>query len=152
VICVPDAAKAAARDEAMAVRVGDEPAPAPDLPDLTSGFTHLRAPHAGTQFVQGADAGVRFDDAYGNGWRLVVLGADVACIGQDERAWFESIGGRVVELVDPDPLFTKWFAEHETTCALQRPDFYLYGTAADAPAATALLADLRRHLAEGSTR
>jgi len=152
VICVPDVAEAAARDDSMAAGIGDEPAPAPDLPDITSGFIHPSAPHAGTQFVQGADAGARFDDVYGNGWRLVVLGADLACIGHDERAWFEAIGGRVVALVDPDPLFTKWFAQHETTCALQRPDFYLYGTGSDAAAATALLADLRGHLAEGSTR
>ena len=114
--------------------------------------SHPTAPHAGTQFVQGLDGGSRFDEVHGNGWRLVVLGADVECIGRDERTWFESIGGRVVALGDPDALFSKWFARHDTTCALQRPDFYLYGTAPTAAAATQLLADLRRHLAEGSTR
>ena len=35
----------------------------------------------------------------------------------------------IVALADPDPSFVRWFAEHDTTCALQRPDFYLYGTA-----------------------
>ena len=69
----------------------------------------------------------------------------------DERGWFESIGGRVVALDDPDPLYVRWFAEHDTTCALQRPDFYLYGTAPTAATATTLLADLRNHLARGAT-
>jgi 2-polyprenyl-6-methoxyphenol hydroxylase-like FAD-dependent oxidoreductase len=151
VICVPDPAEAAARDVAMAVGVGEEPAPAPGLPGITSGFIHPTAPHAGTQLMQGKDGGRLSDEVHGNGWRLVVLGADVEHIGPDERAWFDSIGGRVVPLVDPDPPFARWFAEHGTTCALQRPDFYLYGTAQRAEEATSLLADLRHHLAKGTT-
>jgi 2-polyprenyl-6-methoxyphenol hydroxylase-like FAD-dependent oxidoreductase len=151
VICVPDPAEAAARDQAMAAGVGDEPAPAPGLPAITSGFIHPNAPHAGTQLVQGKDGGRWFDDLHGSGWRLVFLGDDIACIGRNECAWFESIGGRAVALADPDPLFVRWFAEHDTTYALQRPDFYLYGTAQTAAQATTLLADLRRHLARGTT-
>jgi hypothetical protein len=151
VICVPDAAEAAARDEAMAVGVEDEPAPAPGLPDMTSGFIHPVAPHAGKQLVQGLDGGRRFDDVHGYGWRLVVLGTDVACIGHDERAWFESIGGCVVALAEPDSLFVEWFDAHGAKYALQRPDFYLYGTASTAAAVTSLLADLRHDLAQGST-
>ena len=152
VICVPDPAEAAARDEAMAAGVGDQPAPAPGLPDLTTGFIHPTAPHAGRQLVQGKDQGRPFDDVHGNSWRLVVLPADVDCIGRDERAWFESIGGRVVALANPDPLYVHWLVQHDTTCALQRPDFYLYGTAQTAAMATTLLADLRHHLTpDGST-
>ncbi len=151
VICVPDPAEAAARDEAMARGVGDEPAPAPGLPDITSGFLHPRAPHAGRQFVQGRDGGRPFDDRHGHGWRLVVLGADVDAIGHDERPWFSSIGGKVVALGDPDPVYARWFAEHASACAPQRPDFYLYGSAPNAAAATSLLADLRSHLAQGAT-
>ena len=134
----------------MALAVGDEPAPAPGLPDISTGFIHPTTPHAGRQLVQGKDRGQPFDDVHGTGWRLVVLGADFAAIGGDERGWFESIGGRVVALDDPDPLYVRWFAEHDTTCALQRPDFYLYGTAPTAATATTLLADLRNHLARGS--
>jgi flavoprotein hydroxylase len=150
VICVPDPADAAARDEAMAAGVNGT-APAPGLPGITSGFIHPTAPHAGTQLVQGKDGGRRFDEQYGNGWRLVLLGAQVDSIGHEQRAWFQSIGGRIVALADPGPLFVRWFAEHDTTCALQRPDFYLYGTAPTAAAATTLLADLRNHLAQGAT-
>jgi hypothetical protein len=148
---VPDPAEAAARDDAMATGVGKEPAPAPGLPGISSGCIHPTAPHAGTQFVQGRDGGRRFDETYGNGWRLVVLGADVERIGRNECAWFEAIGGRAVSLSEPDPLFVRWFAEHHTTCALQRPDFYLYGTAPTIEEASALLADLRRHLAQEIT-
>jgi 2-polyprenyl-6-methoxyphenol hydroxylase-like FAD-dependent oxidoreductase len=151
VICVPDPAEAAARDVAMAAGVGDEPSPAPGLPGISSGFIHPTAPHAGTQFVQGKDGGRRSDEVHGDGWRLVVLGSDVECIDRNERAWFESIGGRAVALADPDPLFVRWFAEHDTRCALQRPDFYLYGTAPTAEEATRLLADLRLHLVRGTT-
>ncbi len=151
VICVADPAEAAARDEAMAAGVGDEPAPAPGLPAITAGFIHPSAPHAGTQFVQGNEGGRPFDEVYGNGWRLVVHRVDVECIGRKERAWFESVGGRLVALADPDLAFVRWFGEHDTSCALQRPDFYLYGTAVTAQEATTLLADLRDHLQRGAT-
>jgi 2-polyprenyl-6-methoxyphenol hydroxylase-like FAD-dependent oxidoreductase len=151
VICIPDPAEAAARDEAMAAGVGDEPAPSPGLTAVTEGFIHPTAPHAGTQLVQGKDGIRHLDEVTGNGWRLVVLGSDVECISGNERTWFESIGGRIVALADPDPLFISWFSEHDTSCALQRPDFYLYGTAPTAKMATALLADLRHDLARGRT-
>jgi hypothetical protein len=151
VICVADPAEAAARDEVMAAGVGEEPAPAPGLPDIGSGFIHPTAPHAGKQFVQGRVGGRLFDEAHGNGWRLVVLDASAEAIGRNGRAWFESIGGRVVRLADPDPLFIGWFAEHGTSYALQRPDFYLYGTAQTEEQATTLLGDLRRQLSGRGT-
>jgi 2-polyprenyl-6-methoxyphenol hydroxylase-like FAD-dependent oxidoreductase len=150
VICVPDPTEAAERDEAMAAAVGDEPAPAPGLPDIAaSGFTHPGSPHAGTQLVQGKVDGRPFDAVHGNGWRLVVTGVDPAEIGRDERTWFESIGGAVVALDEPDAALDRWFTKHDTACALRRPDFYLYGTAATPSSATALLADLCHHLAQG---
>jgi flavoprotein hydroxylase len=146
VICVPDPAEAAARDTVMAAGVGDEPAPAPGLPDVDAGFIHPSAPHAGRQFVQGRVGGRLFDEVHGNGWRLVVLGGSANTIDPEAFAWFESIGGRVISLADPDPLFVGWFGEHATSYALQRPDFYLYGTAQTADQASTLLDDLRHHL------
>jgi flavoprotein hydroxylase len=149
VICVPDPDEAAARDAAMAAGV-DGTAPAPGLPGIDTGFIHPTAPHGGTQLVQGKVGGRPFDEVHGNGWRLVMRGPDVEGIDANERAWFGSIGGKVVALNAPDPWFDRWFTEHDTSCALARPDFYLYGTAPTAAAATSLLADLRRHLAQGS--
>jgi resorcinol 4-hydroxylase (NADPH) len=150
VICVPDPAAAAARDEAMAAGV-DGTGPPPGLPDIDQGFIHPTAPHAGIQLVQGKVGGRPFDEVHGNGWRLVVRGADAAPVAAVEQTWFETIGGKVVVLDEPDPWFDQWFIEHDTTYALQRPDFYLYGTAPTSEAATELLADLRRHLTRETT-
>jgi flavoprotein hydroxylase len=148
VICVPDPAAAAARDEAMAAAVGADLVEAPSDPGLDGGLVHDRAPYAGQLFMQGNVNGRPFDDAYGAGWRLVTTGIDVAAIDPVSRAWFESIGGRIVDLaepdVQPDREYNRWFSDHDTACALQRPDFYLYGTAPTAAGASALLDDVRR--------
>ena len=146
VICVPDPDDAAARDQAMAAAVGAEPIAAPSLPGLDVGLIHARAPHAGELFVQGTIAGRRFDDVAGAGWRLIVVDIDVDRIDPAQREWFESIGGRIVDIAHPDPVYRGWFTSHDTSAALQRPDFHLYGTAPTAAAAGALLGDLRHQL------
>jgi 2-polyprenyl-6-methoxyphenol hydroxylase-like FAD-dependent oxidoreductase len=148
VICVADPAEAEARDEVMAAGVSDGPVDAPPAPGNDPGVHDATAPHAGALFVQGTVDGHRFDDVHGAGWRLVSIDpdADADAIGRSERAWFESIGGRVVHLADPDPTYRRWFAAHDTAVALQRPDFHLYGTATTTTGASQLLADLRRHL------
>jgi hypothetical protein len=146
VICVPDPDEAAARDEAMAAAVGAEPAEAPSLPGLETGLVHATAPHAGHLFVQGTAKGRPFDDVHGAGWRLVTVDLDLRAIEQDAGGWFESIGGRMVALAKPDVIYRRWFTDHDTTCALQRPDFHLYGTANTAAGVSALLDALRRDL------
>ena len=45
-----------------------------------------------------------------------------------------------------DPVYGRWFAEHDATAALQRPDFHLYGTAASPADAAALVDHLRTRL------
>jgi 2-polyprenyl-6-methoxyphenol hydroxylase-like FAD-dependent oxidoreductase len=146
VICVADPAEAAARDEAMAAAVTAQPSEVPSLPGLDSGLVHRTAPHSGSVFVQGAADGRLFDDVHGAGWRLVTVGIDTGAIDPAARAWFASIGGRVLPLADPDPVHVRWFAEHAASAALQRPDFHLYGTATTTAGASALLHDLRHHL------
>jgi 2-polyprenyl-6-methoxyphenol hydroxylase-like FAD-dependent oxidoreductase len=146
VICVPDADEAAARDEAMAVAVGADLVEAPSLPQLDDGLVHPTAPHAGQLFVQGTVGGRPFDDVHGVGWRFVVSDVDSHAIDPAARRWFESIGGHVVHLTALDATYGSWFDEHDTTCALQRPDFHLYGTARTEAEASVLLDDLRRHL------
>jgi 2-polyprenyl-6-methoxyphenol hydroxylase-like FAD-dependent oxidoreductase len=150
VICVPDPGEAAARDEAMAAAVGDEPAEAPGLPDIDAGCIHGSAPHAGIQMVQGTVAGRPCDDVHGAGWRLLTVAVDDDPVDTDLLTWFASIGGRVVALSDPDPISARWFTEHDTLYALQRPDFYLYGTAETPADASVLLRDLRRDLGQGA--
>ena len=150
VICVPDPDEAAARDDAMAAGVSDEPVDAPSLPGLTGGFVHPTSPHAGALFIQGDVNGGAFDDVHGAGWRLVTI--DGSDLDATAAAWFESVGGRVVTLPEPGPNYGRWFAEHDTAWILQRPDFHLYGTATSSTGATALLDDLRHHLSNDTAQ
>ena len=151
VICVPDPAEAAARDEAMAPLVGAEPTDAPPLPGITDGIVEPGSPHAGKLFVQGAVDGRRFDDAHGAGWRLVTI--DPASIDLDPatREWFASIGGSVA-VVAGDDVYCRWFTEHDATAALQRPDFHLYGTSTSPARAVFLIEQLRTRLANQPAR
>jgi 2-polyprenyl-6-methoxyphenol hydroxylase-like FAD-dependent oxidoreductase len=149
VICVADPAEAAARDELMAAGVTEELVEAPSLPGLSTGLVHLDSPHAGELFVQGYVGGQRFDDVHGVGWRLLTV--DELPVDATEAEWFTSIGGSIVPVVDADPAYRSWFDSHACSWALQRPDFYLYGTADCATAATALLAALRHDLRAGRT-
>jgi hypothetical protein len=149
VICVPDPIEAARRDEVMAGAVGPEPVEAPSLPGIDSGLVHPTAPHAGHLFVQGAVGRRPFDEVHGAGWRLVTIDGDIDSLASGARAWFGSIGGQVVWLTEPDRVYRRWFTEHGTAYALQRPDFHLYGTAATAGDAWALLNHLRDRLCPG---
>jgi hypothetical protein len=146
IICIPDPAEAAQRDEAMAVLVGPEPAEAPSLPGIETGIIDPSSPHAGTLFVQGIVGGRLFDDVHGAGWRLVTIGSEPVAPDPETSRWFASIGGRTVTVPGDDPVYGRWFAEHKSTAALQRPDFYLYGTAAGPADAAALLDHLRTRL------
>ena len=147
VICVPDPAEAAARDEAMASAVGPEPSDVPDLPGPQAGLIHPASPHAGELFVQPVLGPRLFDDLHGAGWRLVTLDTGIDHLDAPTVEWFESIGGKAVSVEPIEPLLRAWFADRGVTWALQRPDFYLYGTATDPATASALLSQLRSHLA-----
>jgi hypothetical protein len=146
VICIPDGAEAAARDEAMAATVGPEPTDAPPLPGLAAGLVHPSSPNAGQVWIQPSVEGGHFDDVHGAGWRLVTVDAEMDALDEDARQWFDSIGGRVVRLRPPDPLARRWLAEHDATYVLQRPDFHLYGTATTTTGVSALIDDLRTRL------
>ena len=150
VICVPDPAAAAARDQAMAAAVTGEVSEVPGLPGLGVGLLAADSPAAGEQFPQGDLGGRPLDDGHGAGWRLVPdagVGDDLASHLVD---WLGSIGGAVVALGDDSPDLSAWFASRDVHWALQRPDFHLYGTAPDAAGAEALLAQLRGRLTEAT--
>ena len=66
--------------------------------------------------------------------------------------WFASIGGRIVTVPGDDPVYGRWFSEHDATAALQRPDFHLYGTAASPAGTAALVEHLQTRLATQPTR
>ncbi len=167
IICVPDAAQAADRDALMtAARPEDSVTEQPPLPGLAGGVRHPTSPHAGELFVQGDVAvggrRLRFDDHAGAGWRLVARPGAVPPLAPDLAAWFARIGGRIVVVADrgagdgahgepaavddPDGTYGAWFDAHEVVAALQRPDFHLYGTAADTPGVVDQLGHLRAAL------
>lgn len=148
VICVPDPAEAAARDEAMASAYDGTVSEAPGLPGIASGVIS-DSPPAGELFPQAVlrSGGARhqptsrlFDDVHGAGWRLVSADGDTDGIDAELAGWFASIGGAVVAV----PEMADWFAHHAVRWALQRPDFHLFGAAADHP--DDMLADLRRQI------
>lgn len=152
VICVPDPAEAAMRDEAMAAAVTGEVSEIPDLPGIDGGYTHPDAAHAGRLFGQPIVDGRLLDDVHGAGWRLVhVTGDDPStAVSPDPAiaAWFDSIGGTVVG-VQPEQN-DAWLPSLAATWFLQRPDFQLYGAADDIVGAENLLAHLRDRLSAGA--
>jgi hypothetical protein len=141
---VSDAAEAAARDEAMSAGFDGSVSEAPGLPGIESGLVS-DSPHAGTLFPQGHIDGRWFDDVHGVGWRLVTI--DAAALDAAVVEWFESIDGAVVSIDAGVQDLVAWFGGHDARWALQRPDFHLFGTAADATGAAALLTELQGQLA-----
>ena len=143
-ICVPDPAEAAGarRGDGRGGGRGAEDVPA--LPGLAAGFIHP------TRRTRGVDPpavdGGRFDDVHGAGWRLVTV----------DTAWTAvKDGAEAMVRLDWRPRRTaaptrsavcRWFGEHDATYVLQRPDFYLYGTAPTTVGVSALADDLRARL------
>jgi flavoprotein hydroxylase len=155
VICITDPAEAAGRDALMigGAEAGGAQAP-PPLPGVTGGVIRAGDPLAGRLFVQGRIARdgdtALFDDVVGAGWRLVTTDPVVrASISDELLAWFADRGGAVVTIgaeADVDGTYAGWFAGHGVVAVLQRPDFHLFGSTADAAHANAIVEDLRAAL------
>jgi len=155
VICIADPAEAAARDAAMQASPHDAPPP----PALAIGPGLVRAgdPHGGRLLVQGRvrrgdDAGL-FDDVVGRGWTLLATSGDPGtALDPGTAAFFASLGGVAAHVGpdatvrDVDGVYGRWFDQAGVAVVLQRPDFYVYGTAATLAGATELVEDLRRRL------
>jgi 2-polyprenyl-6-methoxyphenol hydroxylase-like FAD-dependent oxidoreductase len=146
VICVPDPDEAAARDEAMAAAVTGEVSEVPGQPGLAAGLVHPDAPCAGELLPQANLGGELFDEIHGAGWRLVTDDPDARDIDPALADWLATVGGAVVHVAETAPELTAWFGAHGVRWALQRPDFHVYGTAADAATASELVAHLRGRL------
>jgi len=145
VICVLDPDEAAARDEAMSAGVGPDPMDAPPFPGITEGVVQLASPGAGEFFAQPRVDGGLFDDVHGAGWRLITLGPTSTPIDPATKKWFESIGGTCVTL-RYEELGSPWPETPGVSHVLQRPDFYVYGSASGPTGASALLEGLRADL------
>jgi hypothetical protein len=151
-ICVADLDEAAARDEAFVATYDGRVTEVPPFPPITDGVVLGGSPGAGELFIQGRVEGpagrMRFDDAFGAGFRLITT--TEPSVDDDTSAWFASIGGRVVTLgrgdrtaVDADPAYRTWLADHLAVAVLQRPDFAVFGTAATPSDVAPLLRGLR---------
>jgi hypothetical protein len=159
VICVPDPAEAAARDAVMiaAAKSGQQLTPPPPL-GIGDGVLLDGDPHAGRLFVQGrVQRGARiglFDDVIGRGWTLLSPSTDPTTrLDTNAAAFFTSIGGISAQIGadgpvrDLDGVYGKWFAEAGVAVVLQRPDFYVFGTAARVDAVGKLINHVRHALA-----
>jgi flavoprotein hydroxylase len=155
VICVADPAEAAARDAAMiaAATAGQVTTPPPP-PGIGPGLRLDGDPHAGQLFVQGCveHAGARglFDDVIGRGWTLLSPVADPRThLDADAAAFFAALAGVSVQVGagapvrDVDGVYERWFGEAGVGVVLQRPDFYVFGTAKHVADATRLVSALR---------
>ncbi len=133
---------------------------APRCHRLVDGILVSGSPWAGDVFVQGQVTidGVTglFDDLLGVGWRLVAAPDVAIAIPIDLATWFSSIGGRIVtidpsrDVHDVDGTYAEWFADRGMKAALQRPDFYFFGTTSNADGVAALISELQQRLT-GST-
>ncbi len=146
VICVPDPAEAAARDEAMAAAVTGEVSEVAGQPPLAAGLVEPASPLAGERVPQADLGGSWFDDVHGAGWHLVTDDPAARDLEPALVDWLGSIGGAVIVIAGTAPDLTAWLHENGVRWVLQRPDFHVYGTASDVAGATALVQHLRRRL------
>ena len=162
-ICQPDPAKAAERDQMF---LGGQAPPPPPFPRLTAGLLDAQAPAAGLLSPHGAaqrgERTGRFDELVGS-QDFVLIAADTALLDALPPA-VGSIAGRLgLDLValagpaadprvvgDVDGKFRAFFAQHGLAAMLVRPDFYLFGGAANAAAAAGLVQNLAQQLAQHS--
>lgn len=167
IICIPDAAKAAERDEAFFS--GAVPPPAP-FPSLVDGIllrdergqivepAGLLSPHG--KVKRGSQVG-RFDEIVGLGFVLVSRSRVAAsALGSEQRRFLDELGARQVvmagandpfdagTLIDLDGKFIPYMMKHGIDTMLIRPDFYLYGATSPDIGVNELVDRLRTDLEE----
>ncbi len=159
VICVADPREAAERDARMipAARASGLQTPGP-APKLGPGCYDETCPAGGALFVQGrvqrgAQVGL-FDDVVGGGFALVSTQSDPkSALTSEQRAFLAALGAvtahvsRDGALRDVDGAYQRWFDANGAAVALQRPDFAVFGTAAQLSGAGALVDLLRARVA-----
>jgi 2-polyprenyl-6-methoxyphenol hydroxylase-like FAD-dependent oxidoreductase len=161
VLCELDPGVAAERDAAL--RAAGAP-PAPEFAPLTGGLLRRGAdgtpgPLAGRLSVQGLIAtpsgDVLLDEVTGGGFTLIAAAGDpLNELDGRRRALLDALRAHVVTLdpgadrglSDVDGRLSGWLREHGAHAVLVRPDFYVFGSAADAAGLPALVDDLRDQL------
>jgi 2-polyprenyl-6-methoxyphenol hydroxylase-like FAD-dependent oxidoreductase len=151
-VCTTDLEAARRRDEAF--WSGQVPPP-PPFPALRGGA--LADPPdrlTGTLAPQGRierdGRGGRFDDICGSGWTLLTRTAAGLHLDGPDAAYFSAIGGRVVSIAeteDTDGTYREFFKANGLAAIAYRPDFRIFGTAADDAEIPALLSRLHDRLA-----
>ncbi|MFJ6953082.1 bifunctional 3-(3-hydroxy-phenyl)propionate/3-hydroxycinnamic acid hydroxylase, partial [Micromonospora aurantiaca] len=106
-----------------------------------------------------------FDEVVGTGFVLLCAEDPDDLLDADARAFLDALGARVVRIVpagapapgsgaaptafDLDDVYLAHLKRYDAVAVLVRPDFYVFGTAADPAAVPALVEDLRRQIRRG---
>jgi hypothetical protein len=158
VICIADPAEAAARDRMMIGMVKDGTSLPPPSLKIGPGIL-ANDPHAGELAPQGrvqhgAVSGL-FDDVVGRGWTLLSRSGDPAKhLHGETAAFFASIGGISAHVGagapvrDLDGTYERWFDRTGVAVVLQRPDFYVFGTATALDDSGLVVEQLRKQLSK----
>ncbi len=169
VICISDEQEAAARDEVLLGVAADPSTPPvePPPPNLGPGIHEGAAGAAGQEaagslFPQGLvrdhDGGAQrlLEDTITPGFVLYALDRDPrGLLDEDAGDYLETLGCALVALDGADEgqrIYRDWFAAHDCTIALVRPDFYVFGTASTAAETCRLVRHLRAALTEPDHR
>lgn len=143
---VMDKDAAAGRDGFLfAVQQDPSIMPAPTVPPGPTAFSRAGDPAAGLTAVQGqvTSAGVTglLDSIAGRGFNLITMDPAVAAnLSDADRSVFDRVGGHVIligaagsgaAIEDAEGTYANWFESHGRVAVLARPDYYLFGSAAD---------------------
>ena len=153
---IRDPAAARARDtRLLAERAADQKPEKLKFPALSSRLVA----NSGAVFPQGfvhiGKRAGRFDDIVGAGWRIVAWRPGVlAHLTDAHRDAWSDIGGEIAlfgatgdaALVDSDGIYEAWFAAESGMAVIVRPDWHVYGVAADSSALAELLERLQNEL------
>jgi 2-polyprenyl-6-methoxyphenol hydroxylase-like FAD-dependent oxidoreductase len=158
IICIPDPAQAAARDQRFFDGTAEPPAP---FPQLVDGFLHRGAdgaPSAGAGIltppvdIPGPDFEWSFGEATSNGFVIVCADGDGGLIRPSAKNALAALG---VRFVTPAPStmesagkLGRFLTGRNWAAMIVRPDYYVYGGVSAAESLPALIDDFLADLAE----
>lgn len=158
-ICILDPEVAAARDRRLRAMAGKAPQPVAELiPRIRDGIIAHGTPAAGERFIQpwiDEGSGRRLlDDSYHAPWRLFVTTQTESDAARSlVRAASPQITIQIVaaEGVADAGAITAWLKARQVSAALVRPDFYVFGGAANRERLVELLTSLAAALWGGGS-